>query len=60
MVNRHVPEMPSTDIRPRNRKMKMKEIVLISVSEDFAPLLIKSGLIEEERIISEEVMANHN
>ena len=40
--------------------MKMKEIVLISASEDLAPLLIKSGLIEEERTIAEDVMAIHN
>ena len=51
--------MPSTDIRPRYRKMKMKEIVLISASEDLAPLLIKSGLIEEERTIAEDVIAIH-
>ena len=38
----------------------MKEIILISASEDLAPLLRKSGLIEEERTISEEVMAIHN
>ena len=40
--------------------MKMKEIVLISASEDLAPLLIISGLIEEERTIAEDVMAIHN
>ena len=37
--------IPSTDIRPRYRKMRMKEIVLISASEDLAPLLRKSGLL---------------
>ena len=38
----------------------MKEIVLISVSEDLTPLLKRSGLIEEEKRISVEVMAINN
>ena len=37
----------------------MKEIVLISLSEDLEPLLKRSGQVEEERRISEEVMAIH-
>ena len=46
--------VPDTEIRTRYRKLKMREIVLISVSEDLAPLLKRCGLIEEEKIISDE------
>ena len=52
--------VPDTEIRTRYRKLKMREIVLISVSEDLAPLLKRSGLIEEAKRISDEVMAIHN
>ena len=52
--------VPDTEIRTRYRKLKMREIVLISVSEDLAPLLKRSGLVEEEKRISDEVMAIHN
>ena len=52
--------VPHTDIRMKYRKLKMKEIGLISSSEDLAPLLKRSGLIEEEKRISDEVMAIHN
>ena len=37
----------------------MKQIVLISSSEDLEPLLKRSGQVEEERRMSEEVMAIH-
>ena len=52
--------LPDTDIRIKYRRLKMKEIVLISVSEDLAPLLKRSGLIEEAKRISDEVMAIHH
>ena len=48
-----------TDIRIKYRKLKMKQIVLISSSEDLEPLLKRSGQVEEERRMSEEVMAIH-
>ena len=41
--------VPDTEIRTRYRKLKMREIVLISVSEDLAPLLKRSGLVEEKK-----------
>ena len=41
--------VPHTDIRMKYRRLKMKEIVLISSSEDLAPLLKRSGLTKEER-----------
>ena len=52
--------VPDTEIRKQYRKLKMKEIVLISSSEDLAPLLKRSGLIEEEKRIADEVMAIHS
>ena len=52
--------VPDTDIRIKYRRLKMKEIVLISSSEDLEPLSKRSGQVEEERRISEEVMAIHN
>ena len=51
--------VPDTDIRIKYRRLKMKEIVLISSSEDLEPVLKGSGQVEEQRRISEEVMAIH-
>ena len=40
--------VPGTDIRIKYRKLKMKEIVLFSSSEDLEPLLKRFGQVEEE------------
>ena len=47
--------LPSTDIRPRYRKLRMREQALLLASEDLCPLLEKSGLIQEARKVREEV-----
>ena len=52
--------VPHTDIRMKYRRLKMKEIVLISAAEDLEPLLERSGQIEGKQKISHEVMAIHN
>lgn len=52
--------MPPTDIRPRYRKIGTKKIASISAIEDLGSLPMKSGLIDEERILSEEVISIHN
>ena len=48
-------ELPSTDIRPRYRRLRMREQALLLASEDLCPLLEKSGLMQDVRKIQEEV-----
>ena len=38
---RSLEDLPSTDIRPRYRKLRMREQALILASEDLCPLLEK-------------------
>ena len=48
-------DLPSTDIRPRYRTLRMREQALLLASEDLCPLLEKSGLMQDARKIREEV-----
>ena len=48
-------DLPSTDIRPRYRKLRMREQALLLASEDLCPLLEKSGLMQDARKTKEEV-----
>ena len=48
-------DLPSTDIRPRYRKLRMREQALLLASEDLRPLLEKRGLMQDARKIQEEV-----
>ena len=48
-------ELPSTDIRPRYRKLRMREQALLLASEDLCPLLEKYGLMQDVRKTKEEV-----
>ena len=47
--------LPLTDVRPRYRKLRMREQALILASEDLCPLLEKSGLVQEANTVKEEV-----
>ena len=51
--------LPLTDVRPRYRKLRMREQALILASEDLCPLLEKSGLVQESRTVQEEVNSSH-
>ena len=53
--NKTPENLPSTDIRPRYRKLRMREQALILASEDLCPLLEKSGLIHESMTVQEQV-----
>ena len=47
--------LPLTDIRPRYRRLRMREQALIIASEDLCPLLEKNGLIHESRTVQKRV-----
>ena len=49
--------LPLTDIRSRYRKIHLRKQALMIATEDLSPLLEKSGLVQEERIIQKEVDA---
>ena len=54
--HKETPEnLHAKDIRPRYRKLRMREQALILASEDLCPLLEKSGLIHESRTVQEQV-----
>ena len=47
--------LPQTDIRSRYRKVHMRKHTLMTAMEDICPILEKSGLVQEERILQKEV-----
>ena len=48
-------DLPSTDIRPRYRKLRMREQALLLASEDLCVLHERRGLTQDAKKIHEEV-----
>ena len=48
-------DLPSSDIRPRYRRLRMRKQALLLASEDLCPLLERRGLMQDVRKTREEV-----
>ena len=48
-------DLPQSNIRPPYRKLRQREQALLIAAEDLIPILAKDGLIEEERLLKEEL-----
>ena len=48
-------DLAQTDLRPRYRRLRQREQVLLAAMEDLNPLLEKAGMAQEQTILQQEV-----